>query len=277
LEWLRKTLPYNGTPYSSSFIRDIESRLPMKAPKLASDDPAIQGEYFSFLRGLVSEMLSMRAELEVMLNPLEFAIVERIPRAVDQVQEYTMIPDTPLNSIGFWAPAVFNYRDACMAENTTWWLEQLGDGAKIIVYAHNGHIAESLSETDSITMGQVLSETYGDDYVSIGFSACEGTLMTFNPEIEQLGSLRLPSPIADSYESVFCDVGIPDFLLDLRTLSAGSLVADWMTTTRPFKFIGSKPDVVHGEITSANVLNASLPRLYDVLIHITKTHAMKRD
>jgi erythromycin esterase-like protein len=126
-------------------------------------------------------------------------------------------------------------------------------------------------------MGQNLSEAYGDDYVSVGFSTCEGTFIALNQEIDRLGSLVLPSPLADSYESVFCTVGIPSFLLDLRKLESGSLVSDWMNTSRPFKLIGSVPDLANGEVTSANGYDVSLPMHYDLLIHITNTHALELD
>ena len=63
----------------------------------------------------------------------------------------------------------YGVRDVSMADNVEWILEQNPD-AKVVLWAHNGHIAEvPLPYNSAISMGDVLTSRYGEDYLSIGF------------------------------------------------------------------------------------------------------------
>ena len=56
-------------------------------------------------------------------------------------------------------------RDRYMAENVQWIRDQAPPGTKIVLWAHNGHIART-----PLTMGEHLHAKYGADYVSLGFA-----------------------------------------------------------------------------------------------------------
>jgi erythromycin esterase len=277
LTWFRKLLPYSGGPYDASFIRDIESRLPMKAVNLSSKNPTLREEGFTFLQSLIDRLFSMLPEIEDDLTALEWAIIQHIPRAIEQVREYGDIKETQMNEIGWWVPEVWNYRDASMAENALWWLDQLGEDAKIVIYAHNGHVTRAFPEIQSIPLGQVLSEALGDAYVSIGFSTSQGACVAGDQETLATFTLQLPPPAPGSYESVLSEVAFESFALDLRALDVNTLVGEWMNTPRGFKMVGSLPDVADGQITSAYDIDVSLPAMFDVLLHIQTTSPMEID
>lgn len=65
--------------------------------------------------------------------------------------------------------AYYRYRDRCMADNVQWALameEKLG-GGKLLIAAHNGHIAR-LGPSGSANMGSFLSQELGASYYAIG-------------------------------------------------------------------------------------------------------------
>ncbi|HEV3236440.1 MAG TPA: erythromycin esterase family protein, partial [Gemmataceae bacterium] len=61
------------------------------------------------------------------------------------------------------------YRDKCMAENLEWILEHSSKGKKVMVFAHNAHIAKS-----SPHMGNWLSKKLGRGYLAFGSTFHEG-------------------------------------------------------------------------------------------------------
>lgn len=273
LEWFASILPTTDHPGSAATLRDIRYRLPSKSRLAYSSSMEDRWEYIAFVDAMVEEIVSVSAELEAILDPWETMAVRRIPRVVDQLRGAYGITSTERNAAGWWVPESWNYRDASMAENVAWWLEVLGPGAKMIVWAHNGHIAMQWPEAESVPMGETLAARFGEDYVSVGFSTCEGTFTSYNPELPGLGPLPVPAPEPDSYELAFCSAGIPNFFLDLRELPSGTEVSDWMNASRGFKTIGAAPDVVDGQVTSAYDIDATLPAMFDVIVHIESTHA----
>ena len=86
-----------------------------------------------------------------------------------------------------------NTRDRQMAENLIWLAEKAFPDQKIIVWAHNGHIAKNTDQLQSasggvdagflssfVPMGAAIHAHFGDRAFHIGFSAAEGTYMDFN-------------------------------------------------------------------------------------------------
>ena len=230
-------------------------------------------EYFESARTYIAEVIRVLPEIRSELTTLQAETIKRIPRALDQLEgRFTFVGEEP-NEAG-WYSLSSTYRDGCMAENTTWWLDTLGEDSRIILWGHNGHVAASWQEAGWVTVGEHLRKKYGDDLVTVGFSTSRGTFSAINQEIGAFDDLTVPEPLPDSYEAVFSGTGIDLFLLDLRSLPAGSLVETWMNTTRPFKVMGNGPDVENGIVTSAFDTDATLPAMFDLIIHIEETTAV---
>src|SRR5262249_53072164 len=66
-------------------------------------------------------------------------------------------------------------RDTSMAANVAWILEQFPN-AKVVLWAHNGHINRQPG-----TMGSLLADWYGKDYLPIEFAFHEGNYNAIRP------------------------------------------------------------------------------------------------
>ena len=128
-------------------------------------------------------------------------------------------------------------RDSSMAENVEWIVEQ-NPGAKVILWAHNAHIAEALLPYNyTVAMGDVLASRYGEDYLSVGFSFYSGQYTAVRRG-EGLGT-QVPEPArAGSIGSVFHAVGLPLFMLDLRA-AKGDERASWLVRPHDMRELGA--------------------------------------
>jgi erythromycin esterase len=66
-----------------------------------------------------------------------------------------------------------NERDSAMADNIRWIMDQEGPDAKVVVWAHNGHVARK-SEGGVEWMGSRLAKSLGADLVIFGFAFNRG-------------------------------------------------------------------------------------------------------
>jgi erythromycin esterase len=274
LEWFLDVLP-DDHPVNPSIVRDIRRQLPAKSRLSLSSDEKDRLEYIEFLDGFVEQIVSLSSELAGVLDPWAMAAVRCMPRAVELLRGTDDLTSTRMNSAGWWVLESWNYRDAGMAENVAWWLDTLGPNAKIIVWAHNGHIAKQWPEADITPMGERLASQFGESYVSVGFSTCEGTFTSLDPGSPGVGTLPIPAPEPGSYDDALCAAGVGEFLLDLRTLPSSTSVWNWMSASRGFKTLGASPDVVDGQVASAYDIDATLPAMFDLIVHIPRTHAAR--
>ncbi|MFC2095952.1 erythromycin esterase family protein, partial [Candidatus Bipolaricaulota bacterium] len=183
------------------------------------------------------------------------------------------IPSNAERAGGSWA-AVDRYsgqnvRDRFMAANVSWWLNTLGEGTKIAIWAHNGHIARGLNEGLTwIVMGKHLSDVFGDNYLPIGFSFAEGNFNSFPRGAVEVTAEPL---IPGCYEAALQTTQLARFFIDLRELESGSAAHDWMIVERPFQAIGGGP------YSAPHYLGWDypivLPKSFDIIIHIETTTA----
>jgi erythromycin esterase len=161
--------------------------------------------------------------------------------------------------------AGYMLRDRYMAENVAWLLEQAGPDAKIVLWAHNGHV--STYNADFKPMGAYLRERYGDQMVAFGFSFYQGS---FNA-VQLHGSLTELSatlPPENSYEHYFHSAELPRFFLDLRELPSDSTATTWLLTSRPYREIGAVYDTSNPEEFFSSAI---MPRMFDVIIYFQDT------
>jgi erythromycin esterase len=140
-------------------------------------------------------------------------------------------------------------RDLYMAENVSWLLEQAGPKAKMVLWAHNGHISKKSGSGES--MGAHLHKRYIDAMVTFGFSFYQGSLNAVNFQRASRGILishEVPPPPEGSYEHTLGALGLPQFFLDLRNVRAGSTAADWLAGPRLCRSIGAVYEAAHPEI-----------------------------
>jgi erythromycin esterase len=129
-------------------------------------------------------------------------------------------------------------RDRAMAENVEWILDQEPPGAKIVLWAHNNHVAADPGWWVWDTMGSHLRRAYGSSMVAIGFSFNQGSFRA----LEMGKGLRTftigPAP-EESLDAALATAGLPLLALDLRRVPRSGAVREWFATPRPMRSIGS--------------------------------------
>ena len=123
-------------------------------------------------------------------------------------------------------------RDAAMAKNVDWILQQAPPGSKIVLWAHNYHVSR---RPDS--MGGALEQTHPKDMVVLGFAFNQGKYTARGDA--GLSSYDADPAIPGSVESYFHAAGLPRFFLDLRGVPATAPSSVWLNEPQPFRSIGA--------------------------------------
>ena len=157
-------------------------------------------------------------------------------------------------------------RDESMAENTTWWVDQLGPESKVVLWAHNFHVSVQPG-----AQGGWLRDTYGGDMVVFAFGHELGTFTAvtqFGATYYGLRQHDLNAMRDLSYESYFATTESPRFFLDLRSADRSTSASSWLTGPRSFRSIGCCYDRTRPNSYWARI---SLPAIFHVVIHIRQT------
>jgi erythromycin esterase-like protein len=201
----------------------------------------------------------------------EFFCAEQNARAVVDAEQYyrTMFQDR----VSSW-----NLRDRHMTETldalANHLSKQRGEPAKVVVWAHNSHVGDArateMGEKGEWNIGQLLREQHGKDVVSIGFSTYRGTV-TAASRWDGPAECKIIQPaMPESYEALFHETGVPNFLLLLR---GNETLASHLHLNRLQRAIG----VLYLPQTErqSHYTFARLPEQFDAIIHIDKTTALK--
>ncbi len=162
-------------------------------------------------------------------------------------------------------------RDAAMAENVVWIREQAGPGARIALWAHNGHV-----NAVSSAMGGQLRASFGSDYVSLGLVFGRGSFSAVGQSggtITGLGTWTVTSILKSSLESAFDATGRSRLLLDARTLAKGGADAAPLAGPIRMRSIGATFDQ---KLEAAYFGYQLLPDDFDLLIYLSATTATVR-
>ncbi len=171
-----------------------------------------------------------------------------------------------------------NQRDAFMAENIAWLHEHADGGAKIVLWAHNGHVqtaADTRPEYAAwIRMGIHLRERYQAQYVSIGMSFYEGAFnargVDNDDHVTDVQPFHIQA-IQESYQALFGSIGLPLYLLDFRHIPEGPVKA-WMGGPHPFFALGAVYSTTADELRFFyNFLDVL--QSFDLVIHIQQVTA----
>jgi erythromycin esterase len=167
------------------------------------------------------------------------------------------------------AESLANYyqRDGFMAENVAWIHDhEAGNNPKIIVWAHDLHIANDISypSQDGKNMGGELRARYHESYLPIGTTLYQGTYRIYDYPAGLIQTISPPS--TNTYNYTLGQIGLPLYILDLRKIPSGP-VSNWSLGSSTFLLYG-----LGGEDLS---VLAPLSQLFDVIIHIQNTTPSK--
>lgn len=127
-------------------------------------------------------------------------------------------------------------RDESMADNIKWIADQ-NPKAKMIVWAHNMHIANT-GYAGTGSMGGYLRKVFGDQLLNFGFAFNQGAFQAVEMGKGLHPFAVAPAP-AGSLDSALAAVGIPVFAVDLRQLPKEDPVAQWFSQPHPSRSIGA--------------------------------------
>ena len=156
-------------------------------------------------------------------------------------------------------------RDSSMAENVKWIADHSPE-SKLIIWAHNLHIAYQDSEEEA-PMGSDLHKMFGTKLVTFGLIFNEGGFRA----IEMGKGLReftvVPLPV-DSLDRTLADVGIPLFAIDLRLVPSKGPVADWFAEDHLSRDIGA---IYNESAPLDNAESVQVNKIFDGIFFIENT------
>lgn len=236
---------------------------------LQTESPETQIAYQGSVQAIYDDLLAARDPYLSRAVPAAYTAVCQAARVVVQAVEIALAPGNTGAAI----------RDRSMAENVGWLLDQAGPGAKMIVWAHNGHIGtvpygNNAPPVPPIkSMGMYLRERYGKALWTCGFACSTGT---FNAYAQHDPSLLIAGPMAthpltaprdDSYEAALQQTGIARLAVDLRP-TASAAEGQWLAGPHPFRLIGA----LYADDYPEDFWYATrLPETFDTVVYLRDT------
>lgn len=160
-------------------------------------------------------------------------------------------------------------RDESMADNIKW-IADRNPGAKIIVWAHNGHIAHG-GTSGYASMGSYLQKIFGSQYVNFGFAFNEGAFQAVEAG-KSLHDFSLGPAPDDSLDATLAAAGFPIMALDLRTPPKDPAASEWLRAPHRTRSIGA----IFSAKDAANYFaDAPAPEMFDVLLFVESTTAAR--
>jgi erythromycin esterase-like protein len=200
----------------------------------------------------------------------ELFYAEQNARLVKNAEEYYR--SMFLEEVSSW-----NLRDRHMVET----LEALvahfdrrGGRAKVVVWAHNSHLGDAratqMGERGELNVGQLVREQHGRDAVLIGFTTHHGTVTAASDWGAPAERKRVRPALTDSYEEIFHDTDVSQFLLTWREGEKGM---EGLRDPKLERAIGViyRPDTER----MSHYFWARLRDQFDAVLHFDETRAVE--
>jgi erythromycin esterase len=133
-----------------------------------------------------------------------------------------------------------------MAQNISWLLKTAYPGAKMAVWAHNGHVSKDVWGGVIPAMGRHLEQEFGEAYYAFGFDFESGGFQArhLDPELpdEEYGTLRefVVGPAREGTMAQYMSGAVHgDFALDLWAVPSRGPVRDFFSAPLPMANIGA--------------------------------------
>lgn len=173
--------------------------------------------------------------------------------------------------------ASWNLRDTHMFETLCALLDARGPESKAIVWAHNSHIGDARYTEMGIgrgelNIGQLTKERFSDKSKAIGFGTHAGTVAAADDWDAPMQIKRVNPSMAESYERICHDSGVPRFLLDLAG-GQGGQAHSRLLEPKLERFIG----VIYRPETErwSHYSQAILPSQFDAWVWFDQTEAVE--
>ncbi len=171
------------------------------------------------------------------------------------------------------------YRDERMADNVAWLAREVYPGQKIVLWAHNGHVAkEDDPEHQWRSMGARLRAQFGREMYVLGFAIHTGTVRAVGSGLSRaLATHEIPPAPAGSGSAVLSAAGHPLFFLDFAPFRQPpgrvSPLGEFLDGRHEFREIGAMWTVENP--AQANLRRFAPGKHFDGLIFLEKTQAAR--
>jgi erythromycin esterase len=160
-----------------------------------------------------------------------------------------------------------SYRDEMMAQNADWLLTEAHSTEKMIVWAHNGHIALNPGEQGK-SMGALLRQRFGENFYSVGFALAGGEVRAVGSD--GLSIYHMPPAPEGTGDEVLALARLPSFFLDIRRLPEDSFLWKWLIEPHRFYTIGAR---WNDALPDSNISVFSPSRSFDGLVFFREGRA----
>ncbi|WLI91584.1 erythromycin esterase family protein [Massilia sp. R2A-15] len=152
--------------------------------------------------------------------------------------------------------------------------ETRGTPPRIVVWEHNSHVGDArateIGRQGEWNVGELSRKRYGDDAFLVGFSTYDGWVTAASDWDGPAERKQVRPALDGSYEDVFHQTGIGNFMLPLRPAGA---VREALSEQRLERAIG----VLYLPRTErqSHYFTADLPQQFDAVIHFDRTDAVQ--
>lgn len=173
---------------------------------------------------------------------LLLAAIETLKKKANSVLHQHYINLLQQVALGYYQKNI-GFRDAYMAENAAWAKEN-AEGKKLIVWAHNGHVAKTALYNEP-AMGKHLYERYTTKYFVIATDFNHGEVrvrkyLAKNKPLQDFSPLYYPEVDSEkAYEYYFKQCKFKNFLIDVKTSSVHPILNTFFNRTLEMRMIGA--------------------------------------
>jgi len=226
---------------------------------LAALPPGLRQALLDSARALVARFDERRSAYVRRTGEESWAVARQHARIIVQNLSMRLAPDS-----------AFVVRDRSMAENVEWILAHEGPEARMVIWAHNGHVADDAAGP-IVWMGRHLRRALGSNMVVFGFAFGRGGFQAMQmpfPSRRGLQAFVVPALPDSTLDGTLVATGMPVAAFDLRALPRDGAVAAWFGAPRGTRSIGAgfadalAPNFVAPQIT---------PQRYDALLWVDST------
>jgi erythromycin esterase-like protein len=168
----------------------------------------------------------------------------------------------------------WNLRDTHMAETLAALMHHLGANAKVVVWAHNSHLGDArateMGQRGELNLGQLVRQKYGNKATLVGFTTNTGTVTAASGWDSPAERKHVRPALAGSYEALFHQTDIPNFLLLLGKREEPTAALREPRLERAIGVI-----YLPQSERASHYFHAQLPDQFDVVLHYDETRAVE--
>lgn len=171
----------------------------------------------------------------------------------------------------------WNLRDTHMAatiDSLMAYQQRYTPQPRFVVWAHNSHLGDArateMGRQGELNVGQLVRERYGNDCYNIGFTTHEGTVTAASEWDGPADRKGVRPSLPNSFERLFHNSEIPDFLLTLRNRPehAAGLPGEALERAIGVIYLPQSERISH-------YFDTDLAHQFDAVIHLDQTRALE--